>query len=100
MKTAIGKDQLLSQFQVILEGVSKTVEKVTCSCDFLEHPFAAKKKVQVQGDFEMEKATLDVKQTQYNKLVDEQRSYFKLVKMFQEECVKNEQMASLIQSDE
>ncbi len=40
---------------------------------------------------------LDVKTGSYNRLLDQQRVYFKTVKAFQDECVKNEQLMAMIQ---
>ena len=78
MASPAGKEQLLSQFKAMIDGVNKTVEKVT-------------------GDAEAEKAALDARTNSYNRLLDQQRTYFKTVKLFQEECVKNEQLMAMMQ---
>ena len=44
--------------------------------------------------------TLEKCGTQLNGLVDQQRAYFKTVKQFQEECVKNEQLMQMLQEAE
>jgi gas vesicle protein len=81
MKTPQGKEQLLSQFKSILEGVDKTADKV-------------------KSDFDFEKANLEKQSGALNTLVEQQRNYFKTVKQFQEECVKNEQLMAMMQEAE
>ena len=81
MKTPAGKEQLLSQFKQILDGVDKTADKVA-------------------GDYAFERETLEKSSAAYNALVDQQRVYFKTVKQFQEECVKNEQLMQMMQEAE
>jgi hypothetical protein len=44
--------------------------------------------------------TLEQSGTNLNSLVDQQRAYFKTVKQFQDECVKNEQLMQLMQEAE
>ena len=41
-----------------------------------------------------EQTARDTTQTKYDKLVEAQRKYFQLVKLYQQECQKNEQLAS------
>jgi len=78
MKSKQGRENFLAQFQKILEGIEKQKE-------------------QVEKEYQEEKTGLDVLKDKYGQLLDKQRSYFKAVKEFQEECVKNEKLATALE---
>ena len=77
MKTQAGKEDFLAAFAKILDGVDKNISKV-------------------KGDLETEKQMLELKSNAFNSLVEQQRAYFKTVKQFQEECIKNENLSAMI----
>jgi len=78
MKSKGGREKLLSQFQKILEGVDKQKE-------------------QVEKEYQIEKTGLDALKDKHSALLEKQRNYFKAVKEFQDECVKNEKLASAVE---
>lgn len=75
MASSNTKEQFLSQFAQIVEGIKQTKFKVD------------KKKQE-------EKMRRDQLHDQYLDLIEKQRLYFKTVKEFKEECRKNEQLVS------
>jgi len=78
MKSKGGREKLLSQFQKILEGVDKQKE-------------------QVEKEYQIEKTGLDALKDKHSALLEKQRNYFKAVKEFQDECVKNEKLANALE---
>jgi chromosome segregation ATPase len=78
IKSKEGKEALLKSVRGILEGVSKSQEKVV-------------------KDVNVEKQAFDTLNARYTQILDIERQYFKAVKDFQDECVKNEQMTAMLQ---
>jgi len=71
MRSKSSKDQFLTQFKGIIQGVEESL-------------------VRQRSIFDAKTLRLDTLVSTHQSLVDEQRRYFKAVKDFQEECNKNE----------
>jgi len=51
----------------------------------------------VEKEYQAEKLALDTLKDKYSMMLEKQRNYFKAVKEFQDECVKNEKLATAIE---
>lgn len=78
MKTPQGRDSMVRQFKVMMEGVAQSRKQVRASLD---------------KERELKEALSD----KYSRALERQRAYFKLVKEFQEECQANEKLGALAQ---
>ncbi len=78
MKTQASQTQMLSQFEKMLVGVQNSRETVE-----LQYESARQKEVLLV--------------TKYDKLLERQRTYFKLVKDFQDECDVNEKLSAALE---
>jgi len=78
MKSKPGRDNLIEQLKNILEGVAKTFE-------------------QAEKELKQETSTKEALNEKYNALLEKQRTYFKTVKEFQDECFKNEKLTETLE---
>ena len=80
-KAKAGKEHFVSNMDSVIVGVDRQR--------------AAK-----QGELDKEKGARDGLVAQYNALMDKQRSYFKMVKDFQQECLKNEKLIEMTEAQD
>ena len=78
MKSEKGKASFLESFKEILSGIKST-------SDVADKQLAA------------EVAVRELRNTKYNQLLEKQRNYFKAVKEFQDECLRNERLTESIE---
>jgi hypothetical protein len=77
VKTSQGKENFLNSVTSILDGVRKSKSKVS-------------------KDLATEVLAFELLNTKYSEIVEIERQYFKLLKDFQDECVKNERLLEMI----
>ena len=91
-----GRDKLVGSIEGLIKSVQQSLDKVHARLETNDRypPLRPLRLSQVNARLETERQSRDALQATYDKLVEKERKYYKLVREFQTEALRNEQLGA------